>query len=100
MKTGYDPLAERVAEWAAEVEQSPKPTSQLLLQGSALLEIVRRMGPAGETLLPTLERHSHATPIAAIPAFADHALQSWNHLLADLDRETTNLEQIHRQSEE
>jgi hypothetical protein len=98
MKTGYDPLADRVAEWATEVDQSPTP--QLLLQGSALLEIVRRMGTAGETLRPTLEHHSHPTPSAAIPAFADRALQSWNHLLADLDRETANLEQINRQSEE
>jgi hypothetical protein len=98
MKTGYDPLADRVAEWAAEVDQSPTP--QLLLRGWALLEIARRMGPAGETLLPTLERYTYSTPTAAIPAFADHAVQSWNHLLADLDRETANLEQINRQSED
>jgi hypothetical protein len=98
MKTGYHPLADRVAEWATEVDQSPTP--QLHLEGSALLEIVRRMGPAGEALLPTLERYPHSTPTDAIPAFADHALQSWNHLLADLDRETANLEQINRQSED
>jgi len=98
MKTGYEPLADRVAEWAAEVDHSPTP--ELIMRGSALREIVRRLGPAGEALLPTLERHSHPTPTAAIPAFADHALHSWNHLLADLDRETANLDQIHRQSEE
>lgn len=99
MKTGYDPLADRVAEWAAEVDQSPTPL--LILQGSALREIVGRMGPAGEGLLPTLERYSDRLPTAsAIPAFADHALQSWNHLLADLDRETANFDQINRESEE
>jgi len=100
MKTGYEPLADRVAEWAAEVEQSAKSTQQLLLRGSALLGIVTRMGPAGESLLPALERHRHSTPTAAIPAFADRAIHTWNHLLADLDRETANLEQINRQSEE
>jgi hypothetical protein len=99
MNTTHDPLSERITEWAAQTNESPSP--QLGSQGFALYEIVKRIGPPAQHFLPTLERHSRSTPSpAAISALADHALQSWIHLLADLDRETANLDPIPRQIED
>jgi hypothetical protein len=99
MNTTHDPLSERIAEWAAQTNESPSP--QLGSQGFALHEIVKRIGPPAQHFLPTLERHPRSTPSpATIATLADHAVQSWIRLLADLDRESANLDPIPSQIED
>jgi hypothetical protein len=99
MNTTHDPLSERIAEWATHASDSP--SSQLASQGFALHEIVKRIGSPAQHLLPALESYSRSMPsLADVSAFANHAAQSWTQLLADLDRETANLDSIPRQIED
>ncbi len=101
MIDSHDLLADRVAEWTAQVNENANgPDDRLSLQGWGLYEIAKRLGAAAQPLMQSLEPHLETMPTASILQFADHATRNWNQLLTDLDRESPNFEQVRHETQD
>jgi hypothetical protein len=99
MIASSDPLAQRVADWAARINTADEnETGELALQGWALREAIRRRGASADHLVEAVERKLSPIPAALIPRQIEHALAEWNQLLADLDSGEENFEHVRRQA--
>jgi hypothetical protein len=86
-----DPLADRVAEWVSQ------PKGEQSLRGWALLETLKRRNAASDgRLIEKIENRLPKFPHDEVTGYIDAALQAWNGLLADLDREEENFEHVRR----
>jgi hypothetical protein len=95
--TSSDPLADRVAEWAAQITTAhPSPT--LCLQGWALRETTKRRGESAQHLSETIDRHLPPLPADQIPDQIERATQNFQQLLANLDNTDDNYDPIRSQA--
>lgn len=95
--TSSDPLADRVAEWAAQITAAhPSPT--LCLQGWALRETTKRRGESAQHLSETIDRHLPPLPAEQIPDQIERATHNFQQLLADLDSTDDNHDHIRSQA--
>jgi hypothetical protein len=92
--TFSDPLADRVAEWAARIITAQSDPT-LCLQGWGLRETIKRRGESAQHLIETIERHLPPLPAAQIPDHVERATKDFEQLLRDLDLASDNHEPIH-----
>jgi hypothetical protein len=92
-----DPLADRVASWAAEIAANPG-DDQLKLQGWALREATRRRGQSAQHLAETIEPHLSPLPASLISNQIKNAISAFEQFLADLDSAQTDHDHIRQQA--
>lgn len=95
--TSSDPLADRVAEWAAQMTAA-QPSPSLCLQGWALRETTKRRGESAQHLSETIDRHLPPLPASDIPDQIERATHNFQQLLADLDNTDDNHDHIRSQA--
>ncbi len=94
--TYFDPLADRVAEWAAQMTAA-HPGPSLCLQGWALRQTTKRRGESAQHLSETIDRHLPPLPAAQIPDQIERATHNFQQLLSDLDSTDDNHDRIRSQ---
>ena len=95
MNASLDPLADRVADWTAQINAAKGGANgELTMQGWALREAVRRRGASAQHLAETVERKLGPMPAELIPSQIERAIRAWHQLLADLDAPEANFEHV------
>jgi hypothetical protein len=92
-----DPLADRVASWAAEIAANSD-DGELILQGWALYEATGRRGSSAQHLKETIERKLSPAPTSLICSQIKNATRAFEQFLSDLDSTQTDQHHIREQA--